>query len=142
MTETEIQSFIAQGFVRIDAAFARETADAARAILWAATGCDSNDPATWKKAVIRLGDCGQQPFSDAVNTPVLHGRRPEELRPSGCLTRPIGRAARKIVQRGVSRGAACASARTGFVASFGAVRGEITKSATVAAGPLKGPLRQ
>ena len=72
MTEAEIQSFIAQGFVRIDAAFARETADAGRAILWAETGCDSNNPATWKKAVIRLGDYGQQPFSDAVNTPILH----------------------------------------------------------------------
>lgn len=73
LTETEIQSFIAAGFVRIDGAFARETADAARAILWAQTGCDSHDRATWKRAVIRLGDHGEPPFSEAVNTPVLHG---------------------------------------------------------------------
>jgi hypothetical protein len=72
MTETEIQSFITEGFVRIDAAFARETADAGRAILWAETGCDSNNPATWKKSVVRLGDHGQQPFSEAANTPILH----------------------------------------------------------------------
>jgi hypothetical protein len=62
MTESEIQFFVAEGFVRIAAAFARETADAGRAILWADTGCDSNDPATWKKAVVRLGDHGQQPL--------------------------------------------------------------------------------
>jgi hypothetical protein len=72
MTETEIQSFVAEGFVRIEATFARETADAGRAILWAGTGYDSTDPATWKKAVVRLGDHGQRPFSEAVNTPVLH----------------------------------------------------------------------
>jgi hypothetical protein len=59
LTETEIQSFIAEGFVRIDGAFARDTADAARAILWAQTGCDSHDRATWKRAVIRLGDHGE-----------------------------------------------------------------------------------
>ena len=72
MTETEIQFFIAAGFIRIDAAFARETADAARAILWAQTGCDSNNPSTWKKPVVRLGDHGEQPFLEAVNTPILH----------------------------------------------------------------------
>jgi hypothetical protein len=72
MTETEIKSFIEEGFVRIESAFARETADAARAILWAETGCDSNDSTTWKKAVVRLGDHGQRPFSEAVNVPILH----------------------------------------------------------------------
>jgi hypothetical protein len=72
MTETEIQSFVVEGFVRIEAAFAREAADAGRAILWAETGCDSNDPATWKRAVIRLGDHAQWPFLEAVNTPILH----------------------------------------------------------------------
>jgi hypothetical protein len=72
LTETEVQSFVVDGFVKIEAAFARETADAGRAILWAETGCDSDDPATWKKAVVRLGDHGQRPFSEVVNTPILH----------------------------------------------------------------------
>jgi hypothetical protein len=53
MTETEVQSFITKSFVRIDAAFARETADAGRAILWERTGCDQNDPATWRKPAVR-----------------------------------------------------------------------------------------
>jgi hypothetical protein len=72
MTETEIKSFIEEGFVRIESAFARETADAARALLWAETGCDSNDSTNWKKAVVRLGEHGQRPFSEAVNVPILH----------------------------------------------------------------------
>jgi hypothetical protein len=72
MTETEIQSFIADGFVRLEAAFTRETAYAGRKILWAETGYDSGDAATWKKPVVRLGDHSQQPFSEAVNTPILH----------------------------------------------------------------------
>ena len=72
LTEVEIQSFITDGFVCIESAFARETADAGRAILWPRTGCDSSDPATWKRAVIRLGDYGEPPFSEAANTPILH----------------------------------------------------------------------
>jgi hypothetical protein len=72
LTETEIQSFVADGFVRIDAAFTRETADAGREILWAHTGCDPNDPATWNEAVVRVGDRGERPFSEAANTPILH----------------------------------------------------------------------
>ena len=72
MTETEVQSFVAEGFVRVEAAFGCEVANAGRAILWADTGCDSNDPTTWKKAVVRLGDYSQRPFSEAVNMPILH----------------------------------------------------------------------
>ena len=72
MTETDIHSFVTQGFVRIEAAFTCETACAGRKILWEETGYDSTDPATWKKAVVQLGDHGQWPFSEAVNTLILH----------------------------------------------------------------------
>jgi len=57
--------------VRIDRAFSREDADAARAILWKDTGCDPADPSTWTKPVIRLGMYTQEPFVRAANTPVL-----------------------------------------------------------------------
>ena len=43
----QIEQFITDGFVRLDEAFPRERADAARAILWKATGCSPDDPATW-----------------------------------------------------------------------------------------------
>lgn len=68
----QIEQFITDGFVRIDDAFPRATAEAARAILWKATGCDPDDPATWTQPVIRLGMFTQAPFIDAANTPRLH----------------------------------------------------------------------
>ena len=68
----QIEQFITDGFVRVDQAFPREDADAARAILWRATGCDPDDPATWTQAVIRLGSFTQAPFIAAANTPRLH----------------------------------------------------------------------
>jgi len=74
LSRTQVRAFIDDGFVRIDRAFSHETAAEARAILWRDTGCDPIDPTTWTTPVIRLGDYGQPPFRDAVNTPILrHG---------------------------------------------------------------------
>jgi hypothetical protein len=73
LTHSEIDQFIRDGFVGIDNAFSAETAAAGREILWRDTGCDPNDKATWTKPVIRLWDYPQEPFREAVNTPVLHG---------------------------------------------------------------------
>jgi hypothetical protein len=68
----QVEQFITEGFVRIDHAFPRELADSARAILWKATGCAPDDPATWTQPVIRLGMFTQPQFIDAANTPRLH----------------------------------------------------------------------
>jgi hypothetical protein len=68
----QIEQFITDGFVRIDDAFPRANAEAARAFLWKATGCDPDDPATWTRPVIRLGMFTQAPFVEAANTPRLH----------------------------------------------------------------------
>ena len=64
-------AFVAQGFVRLDAAFPRSLADEARAILWRDTGCDPDDPSTWTKPVVRLGAYAQRPFAAAANTTTL-----------------------------------------------------------------------
>jgi len=72
LSAEDIASFMRDGFVRIDGAFSRETAEEARSILWEATGCDPNDRSTWTQPVIRLAQFGQRPFREAVNTPVLH----------------------------------------------------------------------
>lgn len=69
----EIERFITDGFVRIDNAFPRALADAARARLWADTGCAPDDPTTWTRPVIRLGMYSEPPFIEAANTPRLHG---------------------------------------------------------------------
>ena len=70
LSAAEITSFIRDGFVRLDHAFSKQTAEEARAILWRATGCDPDDPSTWTR--IRLDQFGQAPFREAANTPVLH----------------------------------------------------------------------
>lgn len=72
LNDAQIRQFITDGFVRLDHAFPRELADQGRDILWRDTGCDPHDPATWTRPVIRLGDYGQEPFRQAVNTPRLH----------------------------------------------------------------------
>jgi hypothetical protein len=72
LSSADLEHFIHRGFVRLDGAFPRTTADAARTILWRDTGCDPDDPATWIHPVIRLGMYSQQPFIEAANTPRLH----------------------------------------------------------------------
>ncbi|MFB4307757.1 phytanoyl-CoA dioxygenase family protein [Actinomadura sp. GTD37] len=68
----DVDAFVADGFVRVEEAFPRDLADECRAILWGDTGCDPDDPATWTRPVVRLGDYAQEPFRAAANTPRLH----------------------------------------------------------------------
>lgn len=72
LTAAQLDAFVTDGFVRIDHAFPEDLAAQCRTILWADTGCDPDDPATWTKPVIRLGNYAQPPFVAAANTPVLH----------------------------------------------------------------------
>lgn len=71
LTAAQLDAFITDGFVRIDNAFSADLAAQGRRILWADTGCDPDDPSTWTKPVIRLGNYSQPPFVSAANTPVL-----------------------------------------------------------------------
>jgi hypothetical protein len=72
LSQTQIEQFIQDGFVRIDGAFPRQLADRGRAILWRDLPCDPDDPATWTRPVVRLGWYGDEPFKEAANTPTLH----------------------------------------------------------------------
>ena len=72
LNETNIRQFIYDGYLRLDGAFPRDLADLGRSILWRDTGCDENDPTTWRQPVIRLGMYAQEPFVSAANTPALH----------------------------------------------------------------------
>jgi hypothetical protein len=71
-TPAQIETFIVDGAVRLDAAFPRETADAGRAILWRDTGASPDDPTTWTKPVVRLAHYDDPPFAEAANTPRLY----------------------------------------------------------------------
>ncbi|MGZ5135895.1 MAG: phytanoyl-CoA dioxygenase family protein [Flavitalea sp.] len=72
LSPAEINSFINDGFVKIDNAFSTELADECRAILWQATQCDPNDTASWTQPVIRIGELEHEPFKQAANTQILH----------------------------------------------------------------------
>jgi hypothetical protein len=71
LSEAQIHDFITKGFVRIDDAFDRSHAEAARAILWRDMGLDPGDPAAWTKPVVRLGMYTDAPFIAAADTPIL-----------------------------------------------------------------------
>ena len=71
LSKAQIDQFIQLGYVKLEQVFPKATAKEGRDILWRDTGCDPDDPATWTKPVIRLGEYAQEPFRQAVNTPVL-----------------------------------------------------------------------
>ncbi len=87
LTAAQIDRFIADGFVRIDHAFPADLAAECRNILWADTGCDPADPATWTRPVIRLGEYGQPPFAAAVNMPILRSAYDQLVGPGRWLPR-------------------------------------------------------
>jgi hypothetical protein len=72
LSQAQIDAFIADGFIRIDDAFAREIADQCRSILWPLTGCDPDDSSTWIRPVVRIPYRDDPPFRESVNTPKLH----------------------------------------------------------------------
>jgi hypothetical protein len=71
LSDSDIGHFVSDGYVKLEAAFPRDLADAGRAILWRKTQCDPADPLTWNHPVIRLGNYHDEPFVRAVNTPRL-----------------------------------------------------------------------
>lgn len=72
LSPAQISTFISDGFIGIDDAFASKLAQDARAILWRAMGLSPEEPAGWTQPVIRLGMFTEQPFIAAANTPRLH----------------------------------------------------------------------
>lgn len=71
LSDAQRKQFVRGGFVKLEGAFPREIAAEARRILWREIGCDPEDPRTWTRPVIRIGDCAQEPFRQAANTAIL-----------------------------------------------------------------------
>lgn len=67
----QIQSFITDGFVRIDNAFPAAIASQARNVLWQDLPGNPQEPNTWTQPVVRLGMYAQEPFITSANTPIL-----------------------------------------------------------------------
>jgi hypothetical protein len=72
LSDEDVERFVDEGAVRLEGAFPRELADECRRLLWAATGCDEDDPGTWTEPVIRIDARADAPFRAAANTPRLH----------------------------------------------------------------------
>lgn len=72
LSAAQVEQFVEAGYVRIDGAFSRELADACRRVLWLATGCTEDAPATWTRPVVRIGEIPHPHFREAANTPRLH----------------------------------------------------------------------
>jgi hypothetical protein len=71
LSEAQVEKFIQEGFVRIEQAFDRALAEECRAILWSQVGFAPDDPSSWTKPVVRLGQFADPPFRAAANTPAL-----------------------------------------------------------------------
>jgi hypothetical protein len=71
MSQNEIDQFIELGYVKIENAFPEALAEACRSILWKAIQLEPDQPETWTKPVIRIGEIALEPFQKAANTPVL-----------------------------------------------------------------------
>jgi Phytanoyl-CoA dioxygenase (PhyH) len=71
LSAAQVEQFVVDGFVRVDHAFPRDLADACRRILWLATGCREDEPSTWTRPVVRIGEIPNPLFREAANTPAL-----------------------------------------------------------------------
>jgi hypothetical protein len=89
LSPAQIESFVADGFVRLDDAFPRDVAAAARAILWRDTGASPDDPSTWRAPVIRLGGYADPPFVAAASSPRLRAAL-DQLVGAGGYVPPVG----------------------------------------------------
>ncbi|MDT0266858.1 phytanoyl-CoA dioxygenase family protein [Streptomyces sp. DSM 44915] len=73
LSERQIEDFVRDGFVRVEAAFPRAVAEAGQAELWRMAGVDPDDPASWTQPVIRITSSVAAPFRQAANTGRLRG---------------------------------------------------------------------
>jgi hypothetical protein len=72
LTSDQVQSFIDDGFVKIENAFSVDLAKQCRDELWADIGLSPDEPEKWVHPVVRVGFKSSRPFIEAANTPRLH----------------------------------------------------------------------
>lgn len=72
LTPRQVQSFIDDGFVKVENAFSADLAKQCRDQLLADIGMSPDQPEHWTRAVVRVGSKATPPFIEAANTPLLH----------------------------------------------------------------------
>ncbi|HEX5006632.1 MAG TPA: hypothetical protein VFV70_05935 [Hyphomonadaceae bacterium] len=71
LSPDQIERFVADGFVKLEGAFSRQTAAACREILWRDLKLSPERPDGWTEPVLRLGMYADPPFREAASSPVL-----------------------------------------------------------------------
>lgn len=95
LASDHVQRFIADGFVKIENAFARGLATRCTDELWAEMGLSPDEPASWTAPVVRIGFRASPPFVEAANAPVLRRAydqlvgKERWLAPTGLGTIPV-----------------------------------------------------
>ena len=72
LTAGQVQTFIDDGFVKIETAFDARLAKQCREALWAEIGLSPDQPESWSEPVVRVGFKATPPFVEAANTALLH----------------------------------------------------------------------
>ena len=68
----DVETFVEDGFVKVEQAVPRAVADAARAVLWTRLAVSQHDPSSWTQAVMWTADLtGDGPFGEISASPVL-----------------------------------------------------------------------
>ncbi|MEU6717304.1 phytanoyl-CoA dioxygenase family protein [Nonomuraea sp. NPDC046802] len=84
MSVVDVDRFVADGFVKLEAAVPREVGDQARAVMWQQIGLSPDDPSGWKQPVVWAADLsGQGPFGEFIRSPLLHQALDEVAGPGG-----------------------------------------------------------
>ncbi|MFV2109750.1 phytanoyl-CoA dioxygenase [Micromonospora sp. LOL_015] len=71
LTPEQVESFVANGFVRVPNAFSAALAAECRDLLWKQLNMDPDDRSTWTREVVRLGLRSDDAFLHSANTPLL-----------------------------------------------------------------------
>ncbi|SDM10894.1 phytanoyl-CoA dioxygenase family protein [Nonomuraea jiangxiensis] len=88
MSVVDVDRFVADGFVKLEAAVPREVGDAARALVWQQIGLSPDDPAGWRQPVVWAADLtGHGPFGELVSSPRLRQALDELAGPGGWVPR-------------------------------------------------------
>lgn len=72
LTSQQVQTFIDDGFVKIENAFSADLARQCRDELWAEIGLSPDRPEQWTQPVLRVAAKASPPFVQAANSPLLH----------------------------------------------------------------------
>ena len=89
LTSSQVQTFIDDGFVKLESAFSADLAQRCRDELWTDIGLSPDEPEHWTEPVVRVGSKATPPFIEAANTPLLH-KAYDQLAGEGLWLAPTG----------------------------------------------------